>query len=346
MNDNQSFASTRVPNDHIDVPGLVFRRFRGAADYPAMAAIIEACAAADQIESVTTVDDVALQYAHLVNCDPQRDMIFAEVNGQVISYWRGTWWDEDEGPLIYTFAGYVAPDWRESGIGRTMLRWIEDRLRQVAAGHDPQRPKFFQYFAIRDDDFTARLLADEGYHIARRGQEMVRPSLDVIPDFPLPAGLEVRPVRPEHLRAIWEADVEAFRDHWGFHEPTEEEYQHFLDSKETAQPELWQIAWDMATNEVAGQVKPYINYEENEKFGRRRGYTENISVRRPWRRRGLARALIVRSLHAQREWGMTESALGVDSENTTGATRVYEDCGFQVTRRSATFRKALAAGTT
>jgi GNAT superfamily N-acetyltransferase len=78
-----------------------------------------------------------------------------------------------------------------------------------------------------------------------------------------------------------------------------------------------------------------------DKIERRRGWTEFISVRRPWRRRGLARALIARSLRIQKAEGMTESALGVDSQNLSGALRVYEDCGFQVVRRSIGFRKAL-----
>jgi hypothetical protein len=57
---------------------------------------------------------------------------------------------------------------------------------------------------------------------------MVRPSLGDSPDFPLPPGLEVRPVNPEHYRAIWDADVEAFLDHWGYAPPTEDDYQRWL----------------------------------------------------------------------------------------------------------------------
>lgn len=324
-----------------EIPGLVFRRFRGPGDYPLMAALIERCVEADQLESVTTVEEIANMYAHLTHSDPATDMIFAEAGRDLASYWRGFWWEEAGGPLLYGFAGYSDPIWRGTGIDRAALHWLEDRLRAIAAGHDPARPKFFQYFARRIEDYTGILLADEGYQIVRHGQEMVRPSLDDIPDFPLPEGLEVRSVSPDHYLAIWEADVEAFRDHWGFAEPLPEDYQAWLNNETTFQPELWQIAWDVATNEVAGQVKTFINHAENEKYGRKRGYTEFISVRRPWRRRGLARALITLSLRAQREAGMTESALGADSENTTGATRVYEDCGFQVTHRSATYRKAL-----
>ena len=36
-------------------------------------------------------------------------------------------------------------------------------------------------------------------------------------------------------------------------------------------------------------VRNFINHKENQEANRKRGYTENISVRRPWRRQGIAR---------------------------------------------------------
>jgi mycothiol synthase len=129
---------------------------------------------------------------------------------------------------------------------------------------------------------------------------------------------------------------------WGFSPPRQGDYEAWL-QKKVFQPHLWQIAWDTTTNEVAGQVKTYIDTAWNEGFNRPRGWTEFISVGRPWRRRGLARALVVRSLRTQRDAGMLESGLGVDSESPTGATRVYEDCGFGVTGRNTIYRKPLVS---
>ena len=334
-------ADTIQVADSPAVPGLVFRRFRGPADYPGMAAVIQASGDADKLERADTAEDIARAYAHLSDCDPYQDMLFAEVDGQIIGYQRGFWWEEENGPRIYGFVGFLAPAWRRQGIGRAMLRWMEQRLREIAAGHPADRPAFFQAWVSEFEVGLIALLTHEGYEPIRYGFEMVRPTLDDIPDFPLPEGLEVRPVLPEHYRAIWEADVEAFRDHWGYSPPDEDDYQAWLDNKTIFKPHLWQIAWDVATNQVAGQVRTFIDEAQNEKYQRRRGWTEFISVRRPWRRRGLARALIVRSLRVQKEHGIAESALGVDSQNLSGALRVYEDCGFRVVRRSIGFRKPL-----
>jgi len=322
------------------VKGLSFRHFEGESDYPKMIKVIEASLDADKIERANTIEELANNYAHLSNSDPYQDMIFAEVNGEVIGYARGWWQDETDGPLGYGHVGFLAPVWRRKGIGSRMLQWAEDRLREIARSHAVEREKCFQAFAGEVQAGLIAMLEKNGYQPVRYFYEMVRPTLDNIPDFPLPQGLEVRAVLPEHYRAIWDADMEAFQDHWGFSAPTEEDYQAWLTGI-TFQPKLWKVAWDAATNQVAGQVKPFINEEENKKFERKRGYTEFISVRRPWRKKGLARALIVQSLHAQKEAGMTESALGVDTENLSGATHVYEDCGFQVVKRNTVYRKAF-----
>jgi ribosomal protein S18 acetylase RimI-like enzyme len=170
---------------------------------------------------------------------------------------------------------------------------------------------------------------------------MVRPNLDDIPAAPMPPGLEVRPVQTEHLRAIWDADLEAFRDHWGEEVHTEGDYQRWLKIPE-CQPEIWKVAWDTHTNEVAGMVLGFIDHAQNARFQRRRGWTENISVRRPWRKRGLAHALIAESLRELKARGMLEAALGVDTENLTGALRLYESMGFRSVRRDALWRKRIS----
>jgi ribosomal protein S18 acetylase RimI-like enzyme len=165
---------------------------------------------------------------------------------------------------------------------------------------------------------------------------MVRPDLENIPDLPLPAGLEVRPALPEHYRPIFDASNEAFRDHWGYIPEPEENFQKML-ADPNLDPSLWRVAWN--SDRIAGMVLSFINKAENEEFNRKRGYTENICVLRPWRKQGLAKALIALSLKALKERGMDHAALGVDAENTSGATHLYEKMGFRVVSRGTIYRK-------
>ena len=329
------------------IPGLRFRHFRGGRDFSHMATIIRASAEADDTDRSDTPEELEHFFAHLTNCDPYTDMIFAEVDPgdgrepDVIGYSRGTWRTEGSGERRYIFFGRILPVWRRKGIGLAMLRWMEERLREIATGHPVEIEKYFMSLVAQGETGLAAMLEKTGYGPVRYFFDMVRPDLENIPNYPLPEGLEVRPVLPEHYRAIWEADTEAFRDHWGFIEPGEEDYQAWLGDTITFQPHLWQVAWDIATDQVAGQVRTFIDHEQNKLYDRKRGWTEMISVRRPFRRRGLARALIAWSLRVQKQAGMTESALGVDSENLSGATKVYEDCGFRVVKRNTFYRKPL-----
>jgi ribosomal protein S18 acetylase RimI-like enzyme len=89
-------------------------------------------------------------------------------------------------------------------------------------------------------------------------------------------------------------------------------------------------------------VLNYVNAEENRQYRRKRGYTETICVRRPWRHRGLARALLARSLRLLHKEGLTEAGLGVDAENPTGALRLYTSMGFVIERQTAVYRKPLS----
>ena len=108
----------------------------------------------------------------------------------------------------------------------------------------------------------------------------------------------------------------------------------------TYAPALWKVAWD--GDEPAGAVQNFIEQRDNEQYGRKRGYTEGIWVRRPWRRRGLARALLTQSIQMFVEMGLDETCLGVDVQNPRGALRLYESVGYQVERRNTTYRKPLA----
>jgi len=336
------------------IPGLSFRGFRGEADYAVMADVIASTMTADQAQFVLTAEDAARNYSHLQNSDPWHDMLFVEINGQVVGYSRVEWRQLDDGLRVYQHFAYLRPEWRDSGPGageagaakglrHAMVRWCEQRLRQVDAGLPETRPvsgRFYQAGASHPETDWRRVLEDVGYTPVRRAYEVVRSLAEPIPDLPLPQGVEVRPVGREHLRAIWEAAREAFRDEWDASpdEWSEVRFAAFLDDPLT-RPELYQIAW--AGDEVTGGVMNFLNDKENEKYNRKRGYTEGIFVRRPWRRRGVAKALISRSMRMFREMGLTETAHGVDAENPSGALQLYTGLGYRVNKEFIIFRKAM-----
>jgi ribosomal protein S18 acetylase RimI-like enzyme len=327
-----------------EIPGLSFRGFRGDVDFPAMLKVVRLCGEVDDLERSENLEDIVNTYTHLVNCDPYKDMLFAEVNGEVVGYCRVWWAVEDSGQWVGFSFGNVLPEWRGRGIGTVLLEFNETRLGQIALelkqdGKLPaEAPCILDNFVSSTETARRNLLEKHGYKPVRYAFEMVRPDLENIPECSLPPGVEIRPVQAEHLRQIWEASNEAFRDHWGYIPDPWEDFLSFIDSPDY-DPSLLRVAWQ--GDQVAGMVLSFIDKDQNEIYGRKRGYTENICVRRPWRRQGLAKALIASSLLALKDRGMTEAGLGVDAENTSGALNLYEFMGYRVVKKSTIYRKPV-----
>ncbi|MEW6717800.1 MAG: GNAT family N-acetyltransferase [Chloroflexota bacterium] len=321
-----------------EISGLSFRGFRGEGDFPKMLAVIHGSKDADGIERSDTLEDIVRNYEHLVNCDPYQDVLIAEMDGQVIGYSRVFWDRLDEGIRVYNHFGFLLPEWRRKGIGTAMLHHNERRLRQISADHLEDEPHFFQSWAVDTEKATHALLQNQGYEPARYSFDMVRDLNEPFPQAPVPTGLKIRPVEEEHIWPIFHASNEAFRDAWGYRPLTDLEYENWM-ADPNFRPELWKVAWD--GNQIAGMVLNFYNPRENEEYDRLRGYTEGICVRRPWRKRGLARSLIVQSMKMFKEMGMTETALGVDAENTTGALNLYKGCGYKVIKQQTIYRKPM-----
>jgi mycothiol synthase len=321
------------------LPGLVIRPLRAPDDYGEMNRIANAERTRIGIPFTTTVDQVRDYYERPSHFVAARDVAIFELDGRIIGYVRGGINQVAAGPLVYEIVSFVDPEADAALVVPLMLSVAEHHLRRLADGEGASE-KVFETIASGSVPEREQAVRAAGYEPIRHSYSMVRPSVDDVPDAELPPGLEIRDVRPEDMRRIWEAGVEAFRDAWGFVEPDEQEYQRSLVDTSESQTDLWRVAWD--GDEVVGQVRGYINREENEQFDRRRGYTESISVRRPWRRRGVARALIAATIRLLRERGMTEVALGVDTENVTGALALYESCGYVPVSRFTTYRKPIA----
>jgi mycothiol synthase len=311
-----------VGGDTPVVEGVSLRRYR-RADLHGMVDVWNQRVSAEGEGVWATVEWFTEGYVHLVRCDPATDIVVAENDaGRVVGYARVSWEDVAAGYRAFPMAFVADPE--VDGLEAQLLDWAEARARAIAADHDaPDRRLDAE---ATDGTPRQQLLFDHGFVPASRWGFMVR-DLAAIPDCPLPAGLAIGPVAEDHLRAIWEAQADALRDDPDFVEQSEEDWERFRD--EAAQgTELWQIAWD--ADRVVAQVRtrPAAS-ADNERRGHRRAWTEDISTRRDWRRRGVASALICASLRQLAALGYDEAALGADFESPTRARQLYEQLGYR-----------------
>jgi len=251
-------------------------------------------------------------------------------DGQVVGYGNVY----TRGPARIDAEGYVHPRFYGRGIGSALIRWTEARAADHLATAPPElRVVLNNATSARNPGATALLTAN-GYAPVRYFWQM-RAHLDAPPPAPQwPAGIAVRPVVSEaDVRAVYEALEESFRDHWGHHPRTFEEWQR--DNKDAPDHSLWFLAMD--GEQVAGAAVCRMFLETI-------GWVGSLGVRRPWRGKGLGKAML---RHVMTEFygrGTTTIGLGVDAANPTGATRLYERAGMGVKSEYAVFQKELRAG--
>ena len=335
--DDRPRDAIEVP-DAPPVPGLTFRRYRGDEDIPRFHAVFEATKDTDGISWTETLEDFQNEYAHMINTDTERDIVAVEVKGQMIGYYRQYWVQELDGTYSYRAFEHLLPAWRGKGIRRTMLSMVERRAREVAKGHTDATKKMITTWTWPANEPRQEVLEDRRFTPLRYFFEMLRDLREPIEDRPLPEGIEVRPVPPEDYRKVFDAANEALKDHWGARDWTDVDYDQFLKDP-TFTPDLWVIGYD--GEEVAGNVVNWINEAENEEFSRKWGYTEIISVRRPYRGKGLAKALVTQSMVRLRDLGMEHANLGVDSENPSGALGLYTGLGYEPIKTWTVLHKDL-----
>lgn len=328
--------------DHVTTHTRIeLRPFDMATDYEPIADLVTITNTRDGVEEVMTVPSLRLDVAPDGNYDPERDVRVALVDGQRAGFARVESRHRLPGQIAHRVDLWAFTDWRRRGVGSALLAWAEERGREIKeAGSmgSAGEPHVISGAVEMRHAAGVAFAGARGYLWTRYAFEMRRP-LDVpIPDMPLPPGIELRPVREQDHRRIFDANNEAFLDHWEAAERTDDDFR-LLFSEPALDTSIWAVAW--AGDEVAGASINWIDPDENERLALSIGWLGQVSVRRPWRRRGVGAAIIAESLRTFRGRGMTEARLGVDAENPTGALALYERLGFERHMTWGIYRKEL-----
>ena len=328
------------------LPGLIFRLCRGEADYSAIVEINNLSWPGDDRLDVDTLDYCRETFGSTPNIDVTHDVLMAEVSGRPVAYAIVTWGLHEDGKhkgqRWFDIEGTVVPVWRRKGIGRALQNWLEARVRAIAQTQPPAIKQTMTSTTRDKNVGRAALLQQFGFVGIDFWFGMEQSLAKATPGYPLPDGLQVRPVRPEHFRQILKARNDAGHDKPDPSiEPTDAELAEFSTwaTDQLNQYELWQVAWDV--NEVASMVLNNIDVRGNQELGLNRGFTDPICVRHAWRGRGLAKALIARSLNVLRQAGVERAFLGVDTQNPHGALRLYESMGYVKVKSGTTYQKAM-----
>lgn len=313
------------------------------ADVDAILDCETAIAAVDHPRYVTSreeiEDDFRLSYVDL----GQDTIVAVGSDGRVLA-WGVVIATPDRETLVRSIlAGGVRPSARGRGLGRQLLAWQEGRGRQQLATSDADLPGWLVSYADSGAVETRRLLERTGFAPARYFLEVTRDLAEPVQDRPTPEGVRIEPFTEDLWESTRLARNDAFRDHWGSLPVSEETWLAF------ARRQVSRAEWSFVAlgEDAAGgwQVVGFVLAQANEQDwplqGFTSGYVDLVGTRRDWRGRGLASALLSRTIRAVAADGIQKLVLDVDSESPTGALGLYTGLGFVESASSASYTKVF-----
>ena len=304
---------------------VTLRPPHGAAE---IARIVNAASRAEYGSDDASEEEIE-RWLSLPQIDRWLDMFVAEEDGRAIAY--ADVGDAGETGEQFWIDLRLPPDASEAA-GEALIAATTRRAVEVAAGKRAEGTPRIIAGAASTNERAGRLLADAGFRLYRHSYRMAVDLSGELPEPRFPDELGVRTFSPGEERAVFEAMDEAFRDSWDHVAGVFEQWRHWLLETDAFDPELWWIAHD--GDDIAGACLCRPHESEPDL-----GWVAQLAVRRPWRRRGLARALLLRSFHEFKRRGFARVGLGVDADSLTGANRLYESAGMRPIRQMDLYEK-------
>jgi mycothiol synthase len=258
---------------------------------------------------------------------PTLQMWVAEVDGRVAGYVDV---DRDDGGRFQIDARVEPSSWGR-GLAPALLASAESW-----AGDQGGSGAVARAFTAAPNRDLIDALEQRGYRLIRHSFNMETELAREIPEPRWPDGIAIRTYDPVHDEvAVYEAVQDAFADHWDYHRAPIERFRFWTSERPGFDSELCWLAED--GGELAGASLNFWHWSGDRTIG----WIGTLGVRRPWRRRGLALALLHHSFRDFKRRDAKRVSLGVDAENTTGAVRLYERAGMHQAKRFDSFERTL-----
>lgn len=307
-------------------------------EVPAIHALTTGIQRADSLPMVTLVDEVSDLFSS-PDIDPTRDVRVCEVGGSLVA-----WGVVDHSPSgerleRAVLLGGVSVEHRSCGIGSALLAWQLERANEQLEETSSALPASAMTYVYDFEADRLSLLEANGFERARFDHELLRPLTD-LPARPDLTGVTIRPWREDDNEPARLVFNESFADHWGSTSRSPEYWQHMLHSGGN-RLDLSFVAVDDATDEVVAMGLNGHYPDDQEVTGRLDGWIQSLGTLRSHRKRGIASALVVHSLHAFVDAGFDHAMLGVDTENPSGAYGIYAQLGFDRSHTVITMQKTV-----
>lgn len=256
-----------------------------------------------------------------------------------------TFWATAETPVRPGLHWGVHPHYQAAQLDALLLRWGQEQAEEVMRRCPPEARFSLRSGAQKGNAYAEAALERAGFRESRSFYDMEIEMTERPTPTPFPAGIKLRPYCHERdLPLLVDVVRDAFSDHFGYiEEPFEKDlalFRHWLNNDPHFDPELVLFPVAESTGEVVGCL---IGLRQDYRDPAA-GFVDTVGVRRAYRRRGLATAMLQHSFAMFWDRGKKKAHLDVDGESLTNAVALYERVGMRVYRRYAVYEKVLREG--
>jgi ribosomal protein S18 acetylase RimI-like enzyme len=300
-------------------------RHPAARDSGAVAEVVIAGDVADFGEPDFTEDDLLDDWSRPRFALDHDAWVLAGPTGRIVGY-AFVW--EAQPEAVIEGDAFVLPEYSGRGLGTLLLELMEERARDLAG----DRTVTFGVYASHVNTGKRDLLQRRGFEsyqtvlrfkidLAHRPPERVDP----------PPEVSLRQYAADDASQVRETMNEAFEAHRRYTPRRLDEWLDLRLRHPAFDPGLWRVA--EAEGEIVGAALVYDVGET--------GYVSNVGIRKAWRGRGVAQALLADAFAALRERGQMRVLVSVDADAVPAALHLYEEAGMRVHERHDWFVKEL-----
>lgn len=225
---------------------------------------------------------------------------------------------------------FVHPRLRGTARAEAMWAWAEARLTEMvrAKGGDQAR-----VFWIDERDAWRRAwLEQHGYALRRSDPQFTRSLAEPIPEPVVPEGFVVRASAGEaEAESRARASYAAFQSKWDWDKYMHRRLSFMRSPVYDAERDMVAVAPDGVVAAFAIHWFDHVN---------RVGLFEPVGTHPDYQRRGLGKAVLLKSLRRMRAQGMETAIVGTNHDNVA-AIKLYESVGFRLHHRDCDYAKAI-----
>jgi mycothiol synthase len=253
----------------------------------------------------------------------------AEIGNEIVGYGRVSWWSEADGTLVYIMDVQMASAYAENEREGQLLHLLEEKVVGLAKSHNDAQKIVIGTNESSANEPRLQLLQKEGFAVVWKLVEMEFTSFQSLQKPQIADSFTIRGAKPEDFRAIYEANSKVYAGVFGSVPMSDEDYADFLE--DSSEYKFWLTAWH--GDELVGFVLSHIE--------KGRGVMKEVTVLPEFRRKGLAKALLITNLQLLQKSGVTMARLHTDAEGKAGGRQLYENVGFKPLKVHYRLRKTL-----